>query len=150
MLVVVLAAASLIVAVAPAGANNKPTTGPRIPFNNGPDTFSANSPFYIEQGNGCLLSDSACMTAYITGQSTFVLYLDGVRQPSTPDVDLDAANHIIRKFQLTNYPNGLPAGMHTFRGEWIVDGVVDDSQTTDMTINFTSASASSSSGVGSR
>jgi hypothetical protein len=137
MLVVVLAAASLAVAVAPAGANNKPTTGTRIPFNNGPDTFPANTPFYIEQGHGCLFSDTACMASEVTGQSTFVLSLDGVLQPSTPDVDVDPVNQIIRKFRLTNYPNGLPAGPHTFHGVWIVDGVVDDSQTTDMTINFT-------------
>jgi hypothetical protein len=137
MLVVVLVAASLAVAVAPAGANNKPVTGTRIPFYNGPATFPADTPFYVEQGNGCLLSDTACMTTYITGRSTFVLYLDGVLQRSTPDVDVDPVGQIIRKFRLTNYPNGLPAGMHTFRGEWIVDGVVDDSQTTDMTIDFT-------------
>jgi hypothetical protein len=64
-----------------------------------------------------------------------VLYLDGVRQPSTPDVDVDAANQIIRKFRLTNYPNGLPAGTHTFTGVFIIDGVVD--QTSDVTISFT-------------
>jgi hypothetical protein len=135
MLVVMLVAASLAVAVAPAGANNKPTTGPRISFAAAPDTFPANSPFYIEQGHGCFFSDTACMTTEVTGQSTFVLYLDGVRQSSTPDVDVDPANQIIRKFRLTNYPNGLPAGMHTFHGVWIIDGVVDE--TSDMTIKFT-------------
>jgi hypothetical protein len=135
MLVVVLVVASLAVAVAPAGANNKPTTGPRIAFAAAPDTFPANSPFYIEQGHGCLFSDTACMNSEVTGRSTFVLYLDGVLQRSTPDVDVDPVNQIIRKFRLTNYPNGLPAGMHTFTGVWIIDGVVDE--TSDVTIDFT-------------
>jgi hypothetical protein len=69
MLVVVLVAASLAVAVAPAGANNKPTTAPRISFAAPPDALRANAPFYIEQGHGCLLSDTACMTREITGRS---------------------------------------------------------------------------------
>jgi hypothetical protein len=135
MLLAALVAATLTVAAAPAGANNKPTTGPRISFFDAPDTFPAISPFYIEHGFGCLLSDTDCMTTEVTGQSTFVLYLDGVPQSSTPDVDVDAANQIIRKFRLTNYPNGLPAGIHTFHGIWIINGVV--SETEDMTINFT-------------
>jgi hypothetical protein len=75
------------------------------------------------------------MTSQITGQSTFVLYLDGVLQPSTTDVDVDATNGIIRKFQLTNNPNGLPAGTHTFTGLFIIDGVVDE--TSFVTTNFT-------------
>jgi hypothetical protein len=132
MLVAALVVASLAVAVAPAGANNKPTTGPRILFAAAPTTFPANSPFFIEQGFGCLLSDTPCVTSEITGQATFVLYLDGVLQSSTTDVDVDAANGIIRKFQLTNYPNGL-VGTHTFIGDFIVDGVVTE---TSMTINF--------------
>jgi len=120
-----LFAAVLTIPVVPAAANNKPVSGPRLAFAAFPTTFAANTPFHIEQGYGCLLSDTPCMTSQITGQSTFFLYVDGVLQPSTTDVDVDAANHIIRKFQLTNYPNGLPAGTHTFVGVWTIDGVVD-------------------------
>ena len=69
------------------------------------------------------------MTSQITGQSTFKRYLDDVSQPSTPDDDVDAANGIIRRFQLTNYPNGLPAGTHTFVGVFIIDGVVVETST---------------------
>jgi hypothetical protein len=135
LLAAALVAAMLTVVVAPAGANNKPVSGPRIAFAAPPATFPANSPFHIEQGFGCLLMDRPCMTSQITGQSTFVLYLDGVLQPSTTDVDVDATNGIIRKFQLTNYPNGLPAGTHTFTGLFIIDGVVDE--TSFVTTNFT-------------
>ena len=129
-----LVAAVLAVAAVPAAANNKPVTGPRLPFAAFPTTFPANSPFHIEQGFGCLLSDHACVTSEITGQSTFKLYLDGVLQPSTTDVDVDAANGIIRKFQLTNYPNGLPAGTHSFVGVFIIDGIVV--QTSTVTTDF--------------
>jgi hypothetical protein len=132
LLAAVFVAAMLTVAAVPAAANNKPTTGPRIPFAAAPTTFAADSPFFIEQGFGCLLSDTPCMTSQITGQSTFVLYLDGVLQSSTTDVDV--SDGVIRKFQLTNYPNGL-AGTHTFTGVWIIDGVVDS--TSFITINFT-------------
>jgi hypothetical protein len=126
-------AALALVAALPAAANSKPTTGPRISFFVPPDSFAANAPFYIEQGFGCLLNDTACVTSQITGQADFQLYLDGVRQPSTPDVDV--SDGVIRKFELTNYPNGLPAGTHTFVGVFLLGGVVDGTMT--MTINFT-------------
>jgi len=129
LLLAALVAAMLAVAAVPAVANNKPVSGPRLPFAAFPTTFEANAPFHIEQGFGCLLTDTPCKTSQITGQSTFELYLDGVLQPSTPDVDVDAANGVIRKFRLTNYPNGLPAGTHTFVGVWIIDGLVVETST---------------------
>jgi hypothetical protein len=134
LLFAALVAAVLAVAAVPAAANNKPVSGPRLPFAAFPTTFAANSPFHIEQGFGCLLRDTPCVTSQITGQSTFQLYLDGVLQPSTTDVDVDATNGIIRKFQLTNYPNGLLTGTHTFVGVFIIDGVVV--QTSTVTADF--------------
>jgi hypothetical protein len=49
---------------------------------------------------------------------------DGVLQPSTTDVDVDATSGIIRKFQLTNQPNGLRGGTHAFVSVFIIEGVV--------------------------
>jgi hypothetical protein len=133
VVVVLAAVAALSLAAAlPASANSKPVTGPRISFFAPPASFAADSPFYIEQGFGCLLTDRACMTSQITGQSGFQLYVDGVLQPSTPEVDV--TDGVIRKFQLTNFPNGLPAGTHTFVGVFIVDGVANEMS---MTIDFT-------------
>ena len=135
LLATALVAVTLAVVAAPAAANDKPVSGPRIAFGAPPATFAADTPFHIEQGFGCLLTDTQCITSQITGQSTFVLYLDGVLQPSSADVDVDAENGVIRKFQLTNYPSGLPAGTHTFTGVFIIDGVVDE--TSSITIDFT-------------
>jgi hypothetical protein len=132
LLVGAVVAVTLAVAAVPAAANNKPVTGPRIAFFPAPPTmFVANSPFHIEQGFSCLLNDTPCVTSQITGQSTFHLYLDGVLQPSTPDVDV--TDGAIRKLQLTNYPNGLH-GTHMFVGVWILDGAV--TMTATMTISF--------------
>jgi hypothetical protein len=134
LLVVVLALAALaafsVVAVgyaAPSSAaraaaaqyNNKPTTGTRISIFGGPATFAANTPFHIEHGLLCARPDvSDCTNA----QSHFDLYLDGVLQPST--VDIDNLGDFLLKENLTNYPTGLPAGSHTFVGVFISNGTV--------------------------
>jgi hypothetical protein len=131
-IIAVLAAVVLGTAM-PAAANSKPVTGPRINFFAPPDSFAANTPFHIEQGFGCLLNDRACVTSQITGTAGFQLYVDGVLQSSTPDVDV-SDDGVIRKLHLTNYPDGLPAGTHTFVGVFIVGGVADLTMT--MTINF--------------
>jgi hypothetical protein len=75
-----------------------------------------------------------CISTQINGTSNFALYVDGVRQPSS--VEVDAGRGGITKRHLTNFPRGLPAGDHTFVGIWSIRGVVG--QTLSATITFTS------------
>jgi hypothetical protein len=126
------ALASALVAVLPATANSKPTTGTRIALGNPPATFAAGAPFYVEHGFACALSDADCISEQISANGDFDLYVDGVQQPST--VDVDVRDGAISKLHLTNVPAGLSAGMHTFVGVWHLNGAVV--QTRTATISF--------------
>ncbi len=120
LLSVICIAAALVLA-SPAAANNVPTTGTRINLFNAPATFPAGTAFYVEQGSACepgVDSPSVCMNA----DTQFDLYLDGVLQPSTVDVENSPSGWV--KLNLTNYPGGLAAGRHSFVGVWIASGSV--------------------------
>jgi hypothetical protein len=126
--------AAVLVVALPATANNKPTTGPRLGLSPlAPTTFAANSPFHIEAGFTCELADAPCMAGQISANAGFDLYLDGVLQPSTVDVDL--VDGVLGKLYLTNYPSGLPAGTYTFVGVNTQDGITVLTRT--KTITFT-------------
>jgi hypothetical protein len=126
---------SMLVVAAPATANSKPTTGQRISLYAPPTTFPAGTPFYVEHGFICALSDVGCIKTQISGLSSFSLYVDGVLQPSTVDVDtVGGSGGSISKRFLTNFPSGLPAGDHTFTGVWNLDGFVSGFS---VTITFT-------------
>ena len=127
------ALAAALVAVLPATANNRPTTGARIALGNPPATFAAGAPFYVEHGFSCALGDADCMSQQISADGSFELYVDGVRQPST--VDVDARGDAISKLHLTNFASGLPAGTHTLVGVWYLGGAVVLTRTA--TISFT-------------
>jgi hypothetical protein len=114
--------AALLVVALPATANQKPTTGTRIALGNPPATFPANTPFHIEHGFTCELADANCMAEQISDRGDFDLFLDGVLQRST--VDVDVIDGSIRKLRLTNYPSGLPGGTYTFVGRNLIDGNV--------------------------
>jgi hypothetical protein len=135
-----LLAASIVAltvfAAAPAAdANSVPTTGTRIALFIPPATFPADTPFYIEQGFECqaIVGEPDYAGDCMTASTHFDLWLDGAQQPST--VDIDNAPGAYLKRDLTNYPNGLPAGSHTFVGVFVFDGVV--TQTVTATIVFT-------------
>jgi hypothetical protein len=130
--ILLAALAAALVAVLPAGANSKPTTGTRIGLVNPPAMFAANTPFYVEHGFTCDVGDGECSTSQISANASFELYLDDVLQPSTVDVDVRDA--VIGKLYLTNFASGLAAGTHTFVGVWYLDGVVQ--QTRTATISF--------------
>ena len=99
--------------------NNKPTAGTRISIFGPPTTFAAGTPFHIEHGLLCARPDVGdCMNA----SSHFDLYLDGVLQPST--VDIDNLGSSMLKENLTNYPTGLAAGTYTFTGVFVSNGTV--------------------------
>ena len=126
--------AAVLVVALPASANNKPTTGARLGFSPlAPTTYPANTPFYIEAGFACDLGDGRCLADQISGTAGFDLYLDGVLQPSTVDVDrIDGA---LTKLYLTNYPSGLPAGTYTFVGLNLQDGAVTFTRTKTITFS---------------
>jgi hypothetical protein len=127
------ALAAALVAVLPATANNKPTTGSRLALGNPLATFTAGAPFYVEHGFACGLGDSECMSQEISANGSFELYVDGVLQPST--VDVDVRGDAITKLHLTTFASGLPAGTHTFVGLWYLGRAVVQTQTA--TISFT-------------
>jgi hypothetical protein len=121
-----LAVALALMVVLPASANSMPTTGPRIGLFVPPATYPANTPFYVEHGFTCYfgkgMSDCANAGTY------FVLYVDGVRQPSQVDVDrlvADDGTPIVRKANLTNFAQGLSPGWHTLTGVFYYDGALN-------------------------
>jgi hypothetical protein len=132
-LVLLLALVSaLLVVAAPATANSKPTTGSRIGLYVPPATFAADTPFYVKHGFACGLTEVGCIATPINGTSSFSLYVDGVLQRSS--VEVEVGGGAISKRYLTNIPNGLPAGVHTLTGVWNLNGSV--TQTLTATITF--------------
>jgi hypothetical protein len=116
----------------PAAANEKPTTGARLGLGAlAPTTFDANTPFYVEHGFACDLADAPCLREEVGG-GAFRLYVDGVLQAST--VDVDRFDGGISKLFLSNFPLGLPAGVHTFSGVWLQFGVQVQSATKSVTL----------------
>ena len=134
ILTLVSCAAAVLAVAFPAAANNRPTTGTRIGLYNPPpsSTFSADTPFYISLGWKCDLGARECMSKEI-GRGDFDLYLDGVLQPSTADVDVAAGT--IEKNYLTNYPEGLPAGTYEFRAVWTRAGELFRETSTTITFS---------------
>ena len=133
-LVVAGCIAAVLVAALPAAANSKPTTGPPIPLGPaGPTAFAADTAFFVEHGFECTLGDATCMQSQLTANAEFDLYLDGDLQPSTVDVDLIDGTLVRR--HLTNYPSGLPAGVHTFVGVHSQNGAVVLTRTKTITFS---------------
>jgi hypothetical protein len=126
--------AAVLVVALPAAANNKPSTGTPLPLGPlGPTTFPANTPFHIEHGFTCDPGDANCIAEQISANAGFDLYLDGVLQPSTVDVDLIDGD-LVKRY-LTNYPSGLPAGTYTFVGVHTLDGIAVLTRTTTITFS---------------
>ena len=132
VLLLSLAAVTLVVA-APATANNKQTTGTKVSLFAPPSTLPADTPFFIEGGFTAPVGDGDGLGLEISAQSGFTLYLDGVLQPSTVDVDL--VGGWLEKRYLTNYPDGLPAGAHTFVGQAYLGGTLVDTRTVTITFS---------------
>jgi hypothetical protein len=129
--------AALLVTALPATANDKPTTGSQIRLSAPPATFPAATPFFIEGGSACNVPNVGDLNDCMNATSYFDLYLDGVLQQSTVDVDLikTPVGFFLARRYLTNYPSGLPAGSHTFVGNIFVDGTLFG--TLSATITFT-------------
>jgi hypothetical protein len=87
---------AVLVAAAPATANSKPTTGSRIGLHFPPTTFAADAPFYVKHGFACGFGRCGCIATEINGTSCFSLYVDGVLQSSS--VEVDVGDGAIRKW----------------------------------------------------
>src|SRR5512132_315890 len=124
--------ALLLALVAPlsAQASGIPTTGTRGGLLAPPSTFAADTPFYVTQGFTCEASKTACLS----GLTHFDLYVDGQQLPSATDLTFATDGTPLSKFNLTNFPSGLSAGPHCFRGEWYYLGELVRTQT--VTIDF--------------
>jgi len=113
-----VAVVAVLVAAAPASANSEPTTGSQLRLFGPVTTFPANTPFYVEQGFIVPLADDGIgMHNEISAHASSTLYVDGVLQPSTVDIDVvddPVFGPSIERRWLTNFPNGLRAGDHTF------------------------------------
>jgi hypothetical protein len=124
---IVALAALIIGLVVPlsAQANSIPTTGTRIGLLAPPTTFQAGTPFYVTQGFTCETGKTACLS----GLTHFDLYVDGQREPYATDLTFGTDGTLLSKFDLTNFPSGLDAGQHVFRGEWYYLGELVLTQT---------------------
>jgi hypothetical protein len=122
MLSAITAVLALTVAL-PASANSIPTTGNKLSILNPPTTYPANTPFYVLHGVACFTNSNVdqCTRA----GTYFVLYVDGVQQPSQRYINEGVTEDGIPYLQggnLTNFPDGLPAGTYTFTGVFYVAG----------------------------
>jgi hypothetical protein len=124
-----VAVAALAVPVS-ARANGIPTTGTRIALFAAPETFPADAPFYVTQGFTCEAGRTECLS----GLTHFDLYVDGRLQASTTDLTFAEPGVLNSKFDLTNFWNGLGAGLHVFSGDWYYLGQLVQTQT--VTIDF--------------
>jgi hypothetical protein len=116
--------------IAASATASRPTTGSPIRLLNPaatPATFPANSPFFVRHGWTCLPEElGSCLDPGFR----FKLYIDGTGRKGRLDLvlhlpcpaDVTPANECSSRLYLTNVTRGLPAGMHTFRGEWWQDG----------------------------
>lgn len=113
-----------------ATASRLPTTGVAIRLLNPaatPATFAAETPFHVRHGFVCVPEERALC---LDPKTEFRLYVDGQRMPSMHDLEFritcpsgeSTSNECTNRGNLTNFRSGLPAGAHTFRGEWWVSG----------------------------
>ena len=130
----VVAAITVVAAVfafaATASATHLPTTGTPIRLLNSavtPTTLLANTPFFVRHGLLCLPEERAlCMDS----TTAFRLYVDGQRVHTALDFELNLAcpagvipaDECSSRLNVANFRFGLPAGQHSFRGEWWQSG----------------------------
>lgn len=120
LLLSVVALAALLVFAFPAAAVPKVPIGPRIDvFLGTPTTFPANQPFHVRHSWFSMLppTDEPGLNHFqAIGKYGFRLELDG--ETVEPDYihrfvsDVD----VLTQTWVHNFPNGLSAGTHTFRG----------------------------------
>ena len=123
ILVGTLAALSVLVLGAPAGATNGEPVGARINLRTGtPTTYPANTAFNIRHG----WFTGAISPAAALGIYDFKLDVDGVPRgadfivrEAVPPFVVDSDDAVLVLNWVFNFPDGMTAGTHTFTGHWI-------------------------------
>ncbi len=123
-LVAVLAIAAALVLALPTAATNRERIQPRLSVIGGPTGFAANTPFRVEHGwSSCIGAPDDLLA---NGRLGFELDVDGVPvRASFTDVSRLTGEQtgfpcdVINRSTVFNFPNGLPAGVHTLTGHWI-------------------------------
>jgi hypothetical protein len=114
---------ALLAWVTPVAADKKVTVGTRITISyNVPATFTAGAPFYIAHGWSFYIGQDSVSGQNMKGVYDFTLEVDSVYQKA------DFMDHMLNNdanprlqiiLTVFNFPNGLPAGQHTFTGHWL-------------------------------
>lgn len=102
-----------------------PTTGSPIRLlvpSTTPATFAASTPFFVRHGYVCLPEELSCKDS----TTEFRLYVDSHRAPTALELELNLACPVgvtpsdgcSSRRNVANFRFGLPAGTHSFRGEW--------------------------------
>ena len=113
---VLLALAALLFAVpASAGAAEIPTVGERINLFDPPRTFEAGVAFHVSHGWGAAGLESTHVSTI--PDYSFELFVDGVQVHGPKSITIVDGEwqEIVWTF---NFPEGLDAGSHEFRGVW--------------------------------
>ena len=113
----------LFVLATPALADPRQLVGERINVNLGdPTEYPADTPFFVIHGSG---TDAPGATPIAAGHMGFALEVDG--EYVEADWDYRSGNsareggpNIVWSGSAFNFPDGLPAGEHTFIGHWYV------------------------------
>jgi hypothetical protein len=119
---------TLLAFVSPAAAGPNTRVGERITLFQEPplNTFIAGQPFHIAHGFGTFLGNfkqEGFQPPFMIGISLFTLEVDGVY------VNASYIEHYIDTYRYTmwvfNFPNGMTAGSHTFKGHWFTACGID-------------------------
>jgi hypothetical protein len=124
------------VVVVPSGPSSAPRSGTRLnifPGSATPAVFAAGTPFWI--GYGFVPESDAADSGQATvhADTGFELAVDGEAVPLHTDVKVDGGR-TVRKFNVADFPEGLPAGWHVFAGRWYDEGVL--TLATDRSVEF--------------
>lgn len=111
--------AALVVTVSPAnGMSDKEGRIGIFPGGATPTMYPANTPFWVGYG---FAADSAGETSLDDAATRFELDVDG--QPVSMLTDLHTeSGQSVRKTDIAEFPEGLPAGWHDFSGRWYDGG----------------------------
>lgn len=111
--------AALVVTVSPAnGMSDKEGRIGIFPGGATPTMYPANTPFWVGYG---FAADPSGDPDLDDPGTRFELDVDGAPVTMLADVHVDAGMPV-RKTNIAEFPDGLPAGWHDFRGRWYDGG----------------------------
>jgi hypothetical protein len=111
--------AALVVTVSPAnGTSEKEGRIGIFPGGATPTMYAADVPFWVGYG---FAADPASTTGLDDAETRFELDVDGV--PVSMLTHLESESGVsVRKTDIAEFPSGLPAGWHDFKGRWYDGG----------------------------